>query len=321
MSNKIVTKVLKIVGIIILSIVALFILFIGGMNIFKHFYYKDYYEVSTKVGKIAGLNHGFVPQGLTYYDNYNNGSGGFISAGYMADNSASRIYAVDDKTGEKTYFTMTSNNEPFFGHTGGLQYENGWFYLANESDGLYKFKSSLLDQADSRGSIEIGSPIHMNNHTSFVFSDFNYLYVGEFNNDGKYSCTNSITYNGIKHNAIVCKYDIEGLSAPMAVYSIPNEIQGFCIKEDGTIILSRSYSVTSSNFFIYKPEDIIATGQEYDGAPVYFLGEPSLNITAPAMSEDLDLYNGKIITHFESACNKYYFGKFFFANYIVGLDL
>ena len=43
------------------------------------------------------------------------------------------------------------------------------------------------------------------------------------------------------------------------------------------------------------------------------------------MSEDLDVVkfsdgSEKVITMYESACNKYIFGKFFFANYIAQLD-
>ena len=45
-------------------------------------------------------------------------------------------------------------------------------------------------------------------------------------------------------------------------------------------------------------------------------------ITAPAMSEDLDYANGKFYTNFESACNKYIFGKFFInSDKIVALDI
>jgi hypothetical protein len=39
------------------------------------------------------------------------------------------------------------------------------------------------------------------------------------------------------------------------------------------------------------------------------------------MAEGLDLYNGKVITMSESASNKYIFGKFFFANKIITLDI
>ena len=57
-----------------------------------------------------------------------------------------------------------------------------------------------------------------------------------------------------------------------------------------------------------------------DGAPVYMLGECVREIKGPAMGEDLDYYNGKVITLTESASNKYIFGKLFFANDIVALD-
>ena len=39
------------------------------------------------------------------------------------------------------------------------------------------------------------------------------------------------------------------------------------------------------------------------------------------MSEDLDWFNGRVVTLFESASDKYIFGRFFFAFDIVGLDL
>lgn len=327
MNKNLFLRIIKIIGFSLLSVIIVLFLIIGGLNIFKHFYYGEYFSIMTKVGKIAGLSHGFVPQGITYFDEGDNSF--FVSVGYMSDGSASRIYAVDEESGDSLFFNITSGGQDFYGHTGGIQYEDGYFYLANDGTGIYKFSSDFMFSGQSGSNVEIGNVLPLINHSSFVFSQPGYLYVGEFNNDAKYSCTNSITYKGINHMAIVGKYDINKLDfsgtnippKPVAVYSIPNEIQGFCITEEGSIVLSRSYSVSSSNFFIYNPEDIIATGDFYEGAPVYFLGEPSANILGPAMSEDLDLYNDMVITHFESACHKYFFGKLFFANYIAGLKL
>lgn len=320
-------RVVKIICISLLSVVTFLLLVIGGLNIFKHFYYRDYFSAMTKVGKIAGLSEGFVPQGITYFDEGDNSF--FVSVGYMSDGSASRIYAVDEKSGNKLFFNITSGGQDFYGHTGGIQYEDGYFYLANDGTGIYRFKSDFIVSGQSGSSVEIGNVLPLINHSSFVFSQPGYLYVGEFNNDTKYSCTNSISYNGVNHMAIVGKYDINELDfsgtnippKPVAVYSIPNEIQGFCITDKGSIVLSRSYSVSSSNFLVYNQEDVVDTGDFYEGAPVYFLGEPGNNILGPAMSEDLDLYNDMVITHFESACHKYFFGKLFFANYIAGLKL
>ena len=62
------------------------------------------------------------------------------------------------------------------------------------------------------------------------------------------------------------------------------------------------------------------SGLTFDGAPVYYLCDPLNVVKGPAMAEGLDYYDGKVITLTESASNKYIFGKFFFADKIVGLD-
>ena len=264
------------------------------------------------------MSENFVPQGITHCDNL------FVTVGYMADDTNSRIYTVDYITGEVKHFPLISDGRSFVGHTGGIQYSNGYFYLANEGNSLYKFTAASVYQKNGT-KIEIGLPIKLNSNTSFVYGKENFLYVGEFHKNPEYPCTNEISYNGQTHYAIVEKYDISDLSKPLAVYSIPELVQGFCVKSDGTIVLSTSWSVNSSKFYIYEPEKIIKTGTSYNGADLYFLTEPSKTVKAPAMSEDLDIItiqnHEKVITMFESACNKYVFGKFFFANYIASLGL
>lgn len=316
-TNKILSLILKIFGISLLSIISIVFLAWLGLNVFKHIHYKDYFSALDKVAKNPGLRDDFVPQGITSYDDF------FVTVGYMLTGENSRIYIVDKTSGKTKYFTLLSDGKNFTGHTGGLQYLNGFFYLANEGNSLYKFPAEVI--YESENNIEIGSPVKMNNNTSFVFAKGNYLYVGEFHKEVNYPCNNIISFGDKTHNAIVSKYDIADLTKPVAIYSIPEMIQGFCIKDDGTIILSSSWGLNSSNFYIYSPEKIAKTDIFYDDAPVYFLTEPSKIVKAPAMSEDLDIVkisdgSEKIVTMFESASNKYLYGKFFFANYIAGLD-
>lgn len=306
------------------SFLFVFVLVIGilvllGLNLFKFAYYKDYYKVLTKEGKNPGLNENYVPQGVSYFDNL------ILTCGYMSDGKNSRIYTVDCVTGDISYFPLISGGRRFEGHTGGLQYLDGYIYLANEGNSLYKFTAASVLQK-SGTTIEIGDPITLNSNTSFVYGKDEYLYVGEFHKEEAYPCENIIEYDGKTHNAIVEKYHISDLTKPLEVYSIPGLVQGFCIKDDGTILLSTSWSVNSSNLYIYEPAQIVKTGKKYNDADVYFLTEPTRTIKAPAMSEDLDIIRGengeeKILTTFESACNKYFYGKFFFANYIAGLKL
>ena len=289
-SKTIGKKLFKIFILLISFIFAIAIIGLTGLNISKYGIYSTYFSSLTKESKTPGLNQGFIPQGLTFFDNH------FVSVGYMTDYSASRIYSVD----------------------------NGFLYLANEGNSLYKFSSDLLKQ-ESGTIIDIGKPVKVNTNTSFIYGKDNYLYIGEFHKPEFYECSNRIEHNGKTNYAIVEKYDISDFSTPLETYSIPEQIQGFCIKDDGTVILSSSWGISSSKFYVYEPKDVIKI-QDYNNSATYFLGDATKTIKAPAMSEDLDIFvnkdgKEKIITIFESASNKYFYGKLFFANYIAGMDL
>lgn len=309
----------KFVFVVFVFIFAMGVIIVLGLNIFKFGIYKEYYSILTKEATSPGINQGFMPQGITYSDNL------FITVGYMNDGSNSRIYTVNCTTGEISYFPLLSENVAFYGHTGGIQYIDGYLYLANEGNSLYKFSAATVYQTPGT-KIEIGAPVQLNSNTSYVYGNEEYLYVGESHKEGLYPCSNKIEYNGETHYAIVEKYSISDLTKPLAVYSVPEEVQGFCIKEDGTIILSSSWGIKSSKIYIYTPEKIIKTGKKYNGVDLFFLGEPEKIIKAPAMSEDLDIIKDSkgqelVVTLFESACNKYVFGKLFFANYIASIKI
>ena len=307
----------KIVMLLVVFVFVLLLIVLIGLNLFKFAFYNDYFACLSKEGKIPGLSEGFVPQGITFFDNM------FASCGYMTSDDNSRVYVIDLEKDEIKYFPLISNGKGFKGYTGGIQYLNGYMYLANEGNSLYKFTAASLYQK-SGTNIEIGNPITVNNNSSFVYGKGSSLYVGEFFKQGDYDCKNLVTYNGETHNAIVSEYDISDLTKPIRVYSIPDLVQGFCVKDNGSIVLSTSSGVNSSYFYEYDSSKIVNTGKTYDEAELFFLTEPSKTIKAPAMSEDLDIVkvSGKerIITLFESASNKYIYGKFFFANYIAGFE-
>ena len=86
------------------------------------------------------------------------------------------------------------------------------------------------------------------------------------------------------------------------------------------MILSTSYGLKDSHYYVYNEADAIDSGKTLDGAPVYYLNGCIRDVKGPAMAEGLDWYQGKVITLTESASNKYLFGKLFFANKIVALD-
>ena len=83
-------------------------------------------------------------------------------------------------------------------------------------------------------------------------------------------------------------------------------------------MLSISHGLTSSEYQVYT--EGASTGT-YKDVPLKVLSSYDYVIKGPAMSEDLSYYDGKVYTLTEAACNKYFFGKFFFANKINSLDI
>ena len=305
-----ITVICSIVGVC----VGLFLLLVLGMTIGAHAKYSEFYSLRTKEAKNPGCWDDYVPQGMTFNDDelY------YATCGYMKDGTTSRIYTVDKKSGKKNMYLLTSQGEPFAGHTGGLQYSKGNFYLASEQDGVFVFPASELDGS---GSAEIGPVIKVNNNSSFVFADENYVYVGEFAHVPAYPCVHDVTYNGQTHTAILSKYNYGDFEHPVAIYAIPDEVQGAVFTDNGSVIVSRSWGITFASYDVYKASSIVKTDIQIDGAPVYFMTEADKVIPSIYFTEDVDIVDGKVITMTEAGANKYFIGKFIFDYYIFSFDL
>lgn len=305
------SKVFAVVAVVLLAVAAAAWL---GILLYGRIVFADVFPLRTRLARNPGLGDGLVPQGLAW----NASDGSFYTCGYMADGSPSRIYRVDPETGSVRFARLSSNGKPFHGHTGGLQCDGGFMYLADEGSGLYFFGADFPGQDEA---LEIGEAIPVNNNSSFVFASGGFVYVGEFNDGEKYVCRNDFSYGGTTHKAIVSKYRAGDFSTPVAVYSIGDQIQGFAVLGDGTIVLSRSYGLSPSRFLVYDGASQVATGRTMHGADVVFLGEPSRVISAPPMSEDLDVRDGKVVYMTESASRKYLFGNLYFDRHIYALDV
>ena len=300
-------KIVKLLLKIICGLVALVITVLIALNVAKFVIYSDYYQMKDNYCINPGLNHGAVPQGIAVDEERDI----VLTSAYMKDNTASRIYVTNSKN--KVHITeLTQNGKAFKGHVGGISLSKDDVFIADGSK-IYKLK---LDDVMNEDYVEIGDGITVNNQAQFTFADDNYLYVGEFNYADHYVCENEIG----DYKAICTKYSLDDLTTPVAIYSIRDKVQGFCVTDKGDIVLSTSWSVANSYFYVYRSENIKQEG-EYKGTPLYILDNEDLTIKAPAMSEDLSFSNGKVYTMFESACDKYIFGKFFFANKVVGFEI
>ena len=308
-------KLLSIIFACILGIVSTCCLIILIFNLAKFAIYGDYFSIREVVCTNHGLNNNYVSQGTAITDDGKY----IITSGYMSDKTSSRIYITEVET-DKTHFVKLklSENKDAKYHFGGVAVANDTIYLAN---GNAVFTLSLKESLNNDTMI-ITKIMDVNNAASFIFTSNNYLYVGEFYDEG-YSDTinHTISYNNKNYHAIVEQYPLSNLNELTSVYAIRNKVQGFALNENGDILLSTSYGLDSSNFYYYKSQNIIDTKQTYLDAPLYVLEEENLKLVGPAMSEDLDYLNGKFYTNFESSSNKYVFGKLFnYSDKIVSLD-
>ena len=313
-------KILKFIGklimFVIIGILALILVTIIGLNIAKSFIYSDYYSAKTDICKNPGLNDGFVCQGIAVSEEDNV----ILVCGYMKDKTNSRIY-VTDFDSNSYYVELTRGGEKYTGHAGGLAITGDTVYIANAKK-IYSFPLSSVLSASNGDIVDIGSGTKVNTNASFVYTNEEYLYVGEFHDGGKYVIENHEheTAEGT-HYAICTKYALSDLETPIAVYTLRNNVQGICFTPNGKVVLSTSYGLTDTIYYVYDLDSDADSGLTFDGAPVYYLDDLEKEIHGPAMGEDLDYFNGRIITLTESASQKYIFGKFFGATKIVGLKI
>lgn len=311
-------KALKITGKILLwfvsIVLALVILVLAGLNIAKYGIYSEYFSLRDIVCQNPGLNDGFVHQGICMDDN----SGKILLSGYMADHSASRVYVTDTENND--YFvSVYKDGAAFTGHLGGIAVAKDTVYIASE-DAVHTVSLKKVLNAKKGDVLEIEETIPVNNQASFCYADGEYLYVGEFHDGNQYVTNHPYETNDGLYHAIISRYNIADLTKPDKVYSIRDKVQGICFK-NGKIVLSTSYGLADSFYYIYNEADCVKSGETLDGAEVYFVNNCIKEFKGPAMAEGLEYYDGKVITMSESASNKYIFGKFFFANKIVALDV
>ena len=313
-------KVLKKIGkglcIALAAVLALALLVVGGLNVAKFFIYSDYYEMHDNLCVNPGLWDGFICQGIAVADEQDV----VLVSGYMDGDGASRIY-VTTLDNDSYYVELLSEGQEFDGHVGGISVAAGQVFVATGSK-IYSCSLDTVLNAKDGDDVEIGPGVEINNRASYLYSDGEYLYVGAFYKDG-YSFKDEHVFETAEgtHSAICTKYAVDDLTTPVAIYSVRDKVQGICFTPDGDVVMSTSYGLADSYYYVYELEDAVDSGKTLDGAPVYFLDNVDEVVKGPAMAEGLDYYKGNVITLTESASNKYIYGKLFFAYYIVSLDI
>ena len=339
-------KVLKGIGVVIISIIVLLLLIVMGFNIYQHIKFSKFYRASEKAMLIPDINSGVTPQGLEY----NKQDDTYYMCGYMKDGSASRFYSFNDDTKAFKMAQMkTADGKMDASHSGGMAVWNDFVYLSTGKNvNIYRY--SLLKEALEKGeTIAPFDTLETPLGPAFCYVKNNYLYVGEFYIAEKYETPKNHhikTDAGDNHKAIMTVYKLSKKSPngiateiPVAVYSIIDQAQGVCITDDGNICISTSWSLQPSHIAVFEDpahgvyrsiddENLeadstyeVQVGDKLYNVPLYYLDSNHLkkDWVAPPMTEGIVYKNGRIYILYESASNKYLFGKLSGGTYIYSL--
>lgn len=280
--------------------------------------YADY----TELAAIPETENGYVPQGFCISED---GKSYIIS--YYHSEKASVLVFVNAETGEseKLLNLKTAGGKEFTGHAGGIAQENGWLYICHGSK-IYRIASADIALAVNGGEISLGAGVQTDVKCSYINSDGEYLYAGEFYTydfDGAYDtdASHHVSVSLFERHYSRCNaYKISDFEAafdggelvPEFVLTTPNRVQGFARLDNGGFVLSVSYGRNNDSFMpVY--EDVISGEADYEleygekKVPVYHLSNNRRvsNFRQPPMLEGIDANGNSVIGIFESGAKKY----------------
>lgn len=292
-----------------------------ALNLLKKPIYRDYYNVESKVAELPPFKDGYVHQGTSGF--VEDGKNYYVTCGYMADKvSSSRVYVVDEDENRKYIELKNPDNSNFLGHTGGITCNaNGITYLAS-GDTIYEIPTEILSLKSEVNEFKLTVKHDMQHSCSAISSIGNSIWIAEFHGH-EYNCKHEYTTSEGVNHAIAVKYNLADLSKPVEVYSIRDLVQGIAENpKNNDVVLSCSYGLADSHYYLYNTSNYeTLEGKTLFDCQVKAFINPYNDIKAPAMSEDLEYFNGKVITAQESGSKKYIYGIFFFDKYIHSLDI
>lgn len=284
-------------------------------------FFREFYRDAEKSVKIPGLSEDFVPQGFAYSESLS----AYLVCGYMANSEQSRIYVVDGDGQYKEIRLKNEDGTDYTGHAGGISCNKNDVYISNNKKIYYLSLESVKNARDLE-SLAFEGRFDVPCRASFTFCDDEMLWVGEFYNDGyNTDASHKIPTADGENNAFVLgyklsdggMYGVANLETPDIAYSVCDKVQGMAITEDGRVVLSTSYGLANSELKIYNPENakMLEYGYKDKVIPLGVLDSTCLekSVTMPWGSEDIDVFNGRIVIGFEFGAKKYGGGMLPFA--------
>ena len=331
---KILKIIFKILCIVLASLITLILLVWGVLAIARFRIYPEYYTQGEHISKIPALGSGFVPQGLAYDKETDT----YFHSGYHGANI--ELFLVNGDT-VREIVLLTMDGEQATGHGDGVSIVGDYLYIADctgksaEREGFLRvYRLADILNAEDGDAIRETDHVILDSPASFCFSDGRYMYVGEFYRANNYETRefhHFTTPAGDENKAIFLAYPLGADGAitkdtrPEFAVSITSLVQGIAVTEDGTVMLSRSWGLNDSHIEFHSgwkdSGNKIAIGD--NTLPLYYLDSSTMtrDLIMPAFSEALVIIDDKVAVSFESACNKYIVGKFFFSNNVVAFQI
>lgn len=319
--------VLKICATVISVALLLLLLAVLILNAVFQITYRDFYKRSKRTFKLPGLSSGFVPQGIEETNR------GILICGYMKNGSASRIYLLQENSTTHVEI-FNPDGTPYLGHSGGIDVCNDRVFLTGDTtvELLSLEEIAVGGKAVVKGSFDAGVI------PAWCTVKDNYLLVGSFANPSgdAYPPSESeiiTTPCGDRNISLVKVFALDESSPlgidpnPLCAISTGERVQGLSFTDDGSIILSTSYGLSSSRLIVHSVEKMLSSRGEYavsdTSVPLYYLDSASeiYTVKAPPMSEELMIKDGYVYIVNESACAKYIFGKFLGLNRVMRYKL
>ncbi len=342
-TEKTLTKIVK----ALIVVLGVFIILLAVVFLIAQLYFKvpviDYYKASDKEMKIPGLSDDLVPQGFDFIES----EGIYLVGGYQRDGSPSRVYRVDQESGNTTGYVVLGDEDGngVSPHAGGLAVHGDHLFVAGDEDSsLYIYNLSDVVSAPSGEVLKRVNVFNTEINVAFLCFTEDRLIVGEFYRDPNYMTDEShwiTTHSGEENRALAYCYSFSdeedsvcGISRdPSEIYSLPGLVQGMAV-HDGRIWFSQSYGTAKSTIACYDisgSEPVTFKMLSFHSgvaipdraAPVYALDSSTMvaSFEAPPMAEEIIFVDGRLLTMCESASNKYFFGNLTGARWCYSTDV
>ncbi len=327
-------KALKIILIIFAILIGIVLLTLLGVKVGEKLRYHEFYARAQKEFKTPGISDNLVQQGMVYIEEKNL----ILVCGYMSDDTSSRVYVLDGEGKLLSHSELRhEDGSVYTGHTGGMEYYGNCLYITEGTKekgydgGLDVFPLDKILAGEQ--TVNTIGRVKTYNNPAYCHIENGYMLVGEFYRAESYETADSHrmrTPAGDENNALLTVFKLDDSAlhisgAPVAGISTRGLVQGMCVTEQ-YIVLSTSWSVSSSHLYVYDKEAIPCTPDvTVDGItmPVYHFDSAALlrEIELPPMSEEMLYKNGRIFILSESACNKYIYGKFMSGGHVYSYEL